>query len=142
MTHIRRSILKEIREQIKASPVFAGVWIQRIPPVRIAFPSVTLYAETEVIDYLIINNIPRQQERKLTVAVAAWIKGTPDDEKAESDMDAAALIIEELVHRPELANECVLVGIDFQVAENDPEIHIVTLTYQVSYFCIEFEPRI
>lgn len=138
--HIRRAILKDLRDQLKAANFFTGVWIQRVAPIRISYPSITIHAESEEIDYFGIHPLPRKQDRKLQVAINAWVRGTADDEKAEKDLDAAALIIEETIKQPELANGCMLVAIDFQIAENDPEVHIVTLTYHITYFSTEFAP--
>ncbi len=138
--HIRRAITLELQEKLKNQPAFAGVWIQRIGPTRNSFPCITLYAEAETVTVVSIHNPPRLQERTLTIAVNAWLRGTPDDEKVEADMDALAVLIESVITCPTLASDCLLVATDFKVAEDEPEIHVITLTYHISYFTPEFNP--
>jgi len=140
--HIRRALLQALQTQLKALTGFSGVWIQRIGPTRNAFPAITLYADQESVETLSIHAQPRPQERVLTVSVNAWIRGTSDDEKAESDMDAAAVSIEAVLTRPLLADDMVLVATDFSVSEEEPEIHVCTLTYHVIYSTTEFGPII
>lgn len=140
--HIRRSILEALRAQLQTLPGFAGVWIQRIGPIRNAYPCITLYAEAETVDYLTLQLSPRPQERTLTVAVNIWIRGAIDDEKPEIDMDAFALTVEGILTRPALATEMQLAATDFKVSEDEPEIHVVTLTYHLSYLSTEFSPTV
>ena len=140
--HLRRALLEDCRAQLLLLPDFAGVWIQRIGPVRNAFPCITLYFDSETVDHLSFSAPPRLQERTLTLSVAVWVRGTSDDEKAESDMDAYALAVESLLTQPELATTCLLVATDFKVSEDEPEIHVVTLTYHLTYFSTEFNPTL
>jgi hypothetical protein len=140
--HIRRAILEALRTQLKTLPDFAGVWIQRIGPVRNAYPCITLHAESETVEHITLQLSPRPQERIITIAVNVWIRGTVDDEKAESDMDAAALLIESIVTTPPGSSGLMLVATDFKVSEEEPEIHVCTLTYHLSYFSTEFNPAV
>lgn len=136
--HKRRALLEALR--IKLQTLNYGAFIQRIPPARAGYPCITLVAESETVDTLTVNLPARPQDRALTVAVKAWIRGTPDDEKAESDMDAIALEIEGVMARPTGADDILLIATDFQVAEDEPEIHVVTLTYRLPYSSTEFSP--
>jgi hypothetical protein len=138
--HIRRSILESIRTQLKVLPNYGGVWIQRIAPNRNSFPAITLYPENETVDTLTIHVSPRPQERALTVIVNVWIKGTPDNEKIESDFDKAAVDIESTIVLPANAIDFYLLSTDFQFVEDDAEINAITLTYRVIYETTEFNP--
>lgn len=138
--HKRRAILEALRTQLKTLSGFAGVWIQRIGPVRNVFPCITLFAEEEKCENLTIHLQPRAQDRILTISINAWIRGTIDDEKAESDMDAAALLIEGIMTKPSGTDDILLMATDFKVSENEPEIHVCTLTYQIYYHTTEFTP--
>jgi len=142
--HIRRYFLEYIRNNLKTlpSPSFSGVWIQRIGPSRNSFPCITIYAESESVENLTVHAQPRPQERILTIAVNIWIRGTPDDEKAESDMDSAAVQVEAAMLNNMGADDVILVGTDFNVDEIEPEIHLCKLTYQISYNTREFNPTI
>lgn len=138
--HARRAILDAIRAQLKTIPGFGGVWIQRIPPTRAAWPCITLAADSESIETLTIHSQPRPQDRTLTVSVSCWIRGTPDDEKVEQDMDAAAVLIETAMSADFGADNCQLITTDFIVDEDEPEIHRLVLTYQLSYTTTESNP--
>jgi hypothetical protein len=138
--HKRRALLEALQTRLKTLSGFAGVWIQRIGPSRLAFPSITLYADAETCETLTIHLQPRQQDRVLTVAVNVWIRGTVNDEKAESDMDAAALLVESVMSKPAAADDILLIATDFKVSEEEPEIHVCTLTYQVNYHSTEYNP--
>jgi len=140
--HIRRNILQALRTQLQALPGFGGVWIQRIGPGRNAYPCITLYAEAETVEHLTFQPTPRPQERVVTVAVNIWIRGVEDDEKAEIDMDDFAVVVEGVLVRPALASGMSLIATDFKVSEEEPEIHALTLTYQISYFSTEFSPTV
>ncbi|MDD4906656.1 MAG: hypothetical protein PHD39_10925 [Methylobacter tundripaludum] len=140
--HLRRYYLEALRTQLKTLAGFAGVWIQRIGPTRNSFPCITLYASQETNETLLIHPPPRAQDRVLTVSVCAWIRGTVDDEKAESDMDEAARLIESIMTIPANSDDIVLIATDFTVAEDEPEIHVVTLTYNLHYHSTEFTPVI
>lgn len=133
MIHIRRSFLENLRNQLKTLSGFGGVWIHRIGPSRNAYPCITVFSDSETIETEGLGAFAREQERLLTVSVSVWIRGTPDDEKAESDMDDAALAIENLLDAPPGVSEMKLVSTEFQVSEDEPEIHVVTLQYQISY---------
>lgn len=138
--HKRRALLEALQTRLKTLSGFAGVWIQRIGPSRLAFPSITLYADAETCETLTIHLQPRPQDRVLTVAINIWIRGTANDEKAESDMDAAALLVESVMSKPAAADDILLIATDFKVSEDEPEIHVCTLTYQVNYHSTEYNP--
>jgi hypothetical protein len=138
--HIRRANLESLRNQLQTLPDFAGVWIQRIGPVRNSYPCITLYSESETVEYLTFQPSPRPQERTQTVSVNIWVRGTTDDEKAEIDMDNFALAVEAILSQPDKSSAMQLVATDFKVAEDEPELHVVTLTYHLNYFSTEFNP--
>ncbi len=138
--HLRRLYLEAVATQLKTLPGFAGVWIQRIGPSRNSFPCITLYADSETVDNLTIHPLPRAQNRVVTLSIAAWIRGTADDEKAERDMDDAAAAIESIMTKHTTAQDLFLVATDFNIAEDEPEIHVVTLTYHLFYSSTEFSP--
>lgn len=140
--HKRRGILEALRTQLKTLSGFAGVWIQRIPPSRLSYPCVTLYAVEETCDTLTIHLQPRTTNRTLTVNVSAWVRGKADDEKAESDMDDAAVLIESIMAKPTYSDDIVLISTDFTVDETEPELHVVTLTYRLSYIATEYTPTV
>jgi len=140
--HIRRNILEALRTQLKTLTGFAGVWIQRIGPPRDSFPSITLYAEAETVEHLTLHPTPRPQERIITVAVSIWVRGVADDEKSEIDMDNFSAEVEAVLTQPTTANGMILIATDFTVSEEEPEIHVVTLTYHISYFSTEFNPTV
>jgi hypothetical protein len=140
MLHIRRYFLEAIAGQLKTLSDFGGVWIQRIEPTRNIFPCITLYADAETCETLTIHNQPRPQDRVLTVSINAWIRGTVIDEKAEQDMDNAALSIESAMYNTYLADDVLLMATDFKVSEGEPEIHVLTLTYHIFYNTTEFLP--
>jgi hypothetical protein len=140
--HKRRALLEALQTQLKTLPGFAGVWIQRIGPVRNSFPCVTLYADAESVETMTIHNQPRPQDRIITVSINAWIRGTVADEKAETDMDDAAVLIESIMTRPAGADDIQLIATDFKVSEDEPEIHVITLTYQISYNTVEFSATV
>lgn len=137
--HKRRAILEALKTKLQAVSGYSGVFIQRVPP-AVQYPCITLASEAEAVDTLTIHAPARPQDRTLTVSVKAWILGTPDDEKPESDMDAAALDIEGAMTKPTGASDITLVSTDFQISEDEPEIHAVVLTFSVSYQTTEFSP--
>lgn len=138
--HKRRALLEALQTRLKTLPGFAGVWIQRFGPSRLAFPSITLYADAETVETRSIHPQPRPQQRILTVSINIWIRGSPNDEKAEVDMDAAALLVESVMICPAAADDILLIATDFKVSEEEPEIHVFTLTYQIAYQTTEFTP--
>lgn len=140
--HKRRALLEAIQTKLKTLSGFAGVWIQRIGPTRNAFPCITLYADAESVETVTIHHQPRPQERVLTVSINAWIRGTVDDEKAEVDMDAAAVLIESVLLNDFNAEDVLLQSTDFKVSEDEPEIHVITLTYRFDYGTTEFTPTV
>ncbi|MBE0435702.1 MAG: hypothetical protein IBX56_07860 [Methylomicrobium sp.] len=137
--HKRRAILEDIRGQLKAAAGLNGCWIQRGQR-NAKYPHCTIFAESESVDTLTIHAPARPQDRQLTVAVVGWVRGLPDDERAEGDMDTVAEIIETVVSIPIDAEDSLLIGSDFEVSEDEPEIHLVKLTYQVSYMTNENDP--
>ena len=140
--HIRRSILEALRDQLNSLPGIGGAWIQRIPPSRVAYPSITLFASSENIITEGFGVVAREQERELIVSISAWIRGTSDDEKAEYDMDEAAEIIENTILMPSHATDMLLVSTDWQVTEDEPEIHVLTMNYQINYCSLENQSSI
>jgi hypothetical protein len=136
--HYRRTYLLDLRTQLLTITGFAGVWIQRISPSRTAFPSITLFADQETLVTETIHSAPRPQDRRLMINVRAWVRGVPDTEKAENDMDAAALAIEQKLRKPSGTDDMILMATDFGIDETDPEVHAVTLTYQIQYQSTEF----
>lgn len=141
--HIRRKFLEQIREQLKQGmPKVGGVWIQRIPQQRAAYPSITLYAETDEATLESIHQSPRPQGRLVSLVVTGWVRGSPDDERAEREMDVLAEQIEAVVKAPAEANDLHLVTTEFQVDEEDVEIHTVNLSYLLSYCIDEFSPGV
>jgi len=140
--HQRRQFLEAIKTQLKAVDGFPGVWIQRIGPQRNIYPSITLYSDQESIETLTIHSPARPQDRVLTISIVAWIKGSADDEKAEQDMDKAAVLIEQAVTKPVGADDMALIATDFIVDEEEAEIHAVTLTYTLFYTSTEFSPSV
>jgi hypothetical protein len=141
MKHIRRAILEALRTQLLTLPGFGGVWIQRIGP-RNMFPCITLHAETETVVTESIHPQPRPQDRSVAVAVNVWVRGTTDDERAESDMDAYALEIEQKLSKPSMADDIQLIATEFYVDEEEPEIHQLKLVYKIDYSSNEFSPAI
>ena len=140
--HTRRAILEQLRSQLKNESALVGCWIQRIGPRNAAFPHATLYAESDNVETLTIHDISRPQDRVLIVSVVVWVRGTPDDEKAEADLDAAAEIIEQTLTTPTHADDMTLISTDFEVSEDEPEIHLARLTYQIKYQTAEQQPEI
>jgi hypothetical protein len=138
--HIRRYLLESIRSNLKIETPFTGVWIQRIGPTRNSFPCCTLYAESETVETLTVHSQPRPQDRHFLISVNAWVRGTADDEKAESDMDAMTVYIESSLINNIGADDIRLLATDFKVSEDEPELHVCTLTYQIDYNSNEFEP--
>ena len=138
--HKRRTILEAVCTRLKTVSGLAGVWIQRSAPTRLAFPCVTLFANEETCETLTINLQPRPQHRVLTISINIWILGSTDDEKAESDMDAAALLVESVISCPAAADDILLIATDFKVSEEEPKIHVCNLTYQIKYQTNELTP--
>jgi hypothetical protein len=135
--HIRRAILEALRTQLKTLPGITTVRIKRTGPAGITYPNITLAAESESTELITIHGQPRPQDRILNVNVIAWVRGTVDDEKAEADMDNAAVMIESILTRPTVADDLQLISTDFMVAEDEPEIHAITLTYRITYTSTE-----
>lgn len=140
--HKRRQYLEALRTQLTDSTLFAGVWIQRTGPARAAYPSVTLYADQETVETIGVHAPARPQQRILTVSVMAWIRGTANDERPDQEMDSAAESIETTLTVPAGADDLMLIATDFAVDEEEPEIHAVTLTYQLSYCTDEYAPGV
>lgn len=140
--HARRAILESIKTELKKLTGIGGVWIQRLPPTRIAYPCITLYAETENTETLLIHPRPRVQDRVITVAVVVWMQGSVIDEKIESDMDAAAVKIEQAMSSDFGADDVRLFATDFSIGENDGDLHTLTLSYQIKYITRESNPEI
>jgi hypothetical protein len=140
MKHIRRAILEALRDQLLTLTGYGGVWIRRIGPPRNVFPCITLYAENENVTTESVHPQPRPQDRSVTVAVTVWVRGTIDDERAESDMDTHALEIEQKLSKPTHADDIQLIATEFYVDEEEPEIHQLKLIYKIDYSSNEFSP--
>jgi len=138
--HKRRAILEAIQTKLKTVNGFGGVWIQRIPPKRAAWPCLTIYAGSETVETLTIHNQSRPQERNLSITITAWIRGAADDEKPERDMDAAALLVESGMEGNFGGIDCLLQSTNFNFDEEEPEIHTAELTYQIIYDTTESNP--
>jgi hypothetical protein len=139
--HKRRAILEALRTQLQTLTSVGGVFIQRAAP-KGRWPCLTVVALEESVDTLTIHSPARPQDRTMKVAVSGWIRGTPDDEKAESDMDVVANAIETAMTCPTAAGaeDIVLLSTNFEVSEEEPEIHVVTLTFGLTYQTVEFNP--
>lgn len=140
--HIRRLILQDLRTQLAALPEFNAVWIQRVEPARGGQRSITLHDESEEVDTLTVHAAPRQQDRALIVVVTAWIRGSVDDEKVESDMDAAALSIETGLIVPSNALDMILIGTTKNVSEDTPDLSSISLSYRIDYLTTERNPAV
>ena len=145
--HKRQQILQALRLQLINTANFTGVWIQRAAPQRITYPSITLFALPEETETETIHPHPRPQLRKLTVQINGWIRKTPDPEKIEADLDAAALLIEQSVHleqllisNPFLIDDLVLVSTDFSETDGDEIVPYVSLLYDIYYQSVENNP--
>lgn len=138
--HIRRTFLQALRMQLKTLLGYGGVWIQRSAPRRETYPAITLFSDSETVEIMSVHTPARPQERSLTITVIVWLKGGPDFEKAEADMDGFALDIEQTVKLPAGADDIYLVSTEFQFAEDEPDIHAVSLTYKLDYNTVEFNP--
>lgn len=138
--HKRRAYLEALKAQLDV-PGFLGAWIQRAPPMRNVYPCVTLFSDSETILVESVHQAPRPQVRTVNISVNAWLRGSTDHEKPEIDMDACALLIEQTLRKPTGANDLILIGTDYREDENDPEIFVVALTYQLVYRSIEFSPE-
>lgn len=136
--HLRRKILEELRTQIKTITKIGKVRIQRLAPKALAHRDIILYDTEETTETLLIHPQPRKQNRILTVAVTGYILGQLDDEKVERDMDDLALDIESVMDCPSDADDIRLIATDKSVAEDDPSVNILTLTYQLEYNTVEF----
>jgi hypothetical protein len=140
--HIRRNLLESLRTQLKTITKIGKVRIQRLAPKALAHRDVILYDTEEDTETLLIHPQPRAQNRILTVAVTGYILGQLDDEKVEADMDILALDIEKKMTTPSSADDIRLIATDKTVAEDDPSINILTLTYQLEYNTVEFGAEI
>lgn len=140
--HTRRAILEQLRSQLKNATGLNGCWIQRIGPRNAAFPHVTIYADSDSVETLTIHAPNRPQDRVLSVAVAVWVRGTPDDEKAEADLDAATETVEQSLTTPTHADDMSLISTEFEVSEDEPEIHVARLSYRLTYTTVETQPEI
>jgi hypothetical protein len=136
--HRRRNILEFLATRLRTLSGYSVVRIQRAGSSRLAYPYITLYAESEECKTLTVHPQPRPQDRALIVSVNVWIRGTVDDEKPETDMDNAAVDVESVMSKPTIADDIELIATDFAVAEDEPEIHVVTLTYRVVYTSTEY----
>jgi len=130
--HKRRQIIENIRTKLKTMPNIGGCWIQQVPPKRIAWPCLTLHADNETNNPLTIHE--PDDERFINLQVTAWIRGTPDDERIDAEMDKMGLAIEKLMNEDFGASSCRLIQTDFITDQEEPEIHQLTITYQIIYY--------
>ena len=140
--HLRRKIIEELQEQLKTLPSVGKVRNQRLAPKTVAHRDIILYDTEENTDALTVHSQPREQDRALTIIVTAYILGQLDDEKVERDMDEIALDIETVMDCPIDADDIRLLGTDKTVAEDDPSINMVTLTYRLEYNTVEFDAEV
>lgn len=144
MFHKRRALLNDLRNQVLGINRFAGCWIQRKSPSRNAWPSVTIYFESEQAEITTIHAAPRNQLRTLLVGISVWRLPSQDAEQVEIDLDADSLAIESALHSPSAADDCRLMSTDVLIAENDQgdiELYELKLTYQIIYRTNEFNPQ-
>ena len=138
--HPRRQIIENVREALLTVKEFKSirntrqtVLGQHVGP---AFPCVTFYAENESNEVLTIHPEPIEL-RQTAVAVRVWIMGTTEIEYAEKQIDIQCERVEEAMWlrfwTPDDELSCRLVGTDFDAAEDEPLLHVVTLTYQLDY---------
>lgn len=137
--HVRRGIITDLKTKLLTIG-YGGVWNTRTGPTRNSYPCITFFSETEQNENETFQLPPRPQDRKLNVSIKVWVKGTVDVEKAETDMDAAAVAVEGVLTCPALATDIKLLDTLFEVAEEEPDIHSVTLNYQIDYITTEFSP--
>lgn len=139
--HQRQAILEAIKANLSTIKSFQRVRITRqatSAAIGNVFPAITLFPASETTDTLTIHRQARPQERVLLVSVRGWVLGTVDVEKAESDMSIVSARIESaMTNQITGINDVLLLATDFEVAEDEPQIHIVTLNYRVDYFINE-----
>lgn len=143
--HRRRIIINAIKTQLKTLGV-GGVWNQRAPPTRNVWPAITIYAEEEKIEVVPSYEYPiksRSQNRYLTLAVSIWLRAEQDAEKIEEDMDDWALNVEQTIANDGAMGieDLMLQNTEFGIAEEDPKISIITLTYSIMYYTEEQKPE-
>jgi hypothetical protein len=136
--HHRRKLLEALQTQLKTITTVGKVRIQRIAPKPIAHRDIILFDDEEDVDTLTVHGQPRAQDRRVTITVTGYVLGQNDDEKVERDMDALALDIESKMTTPTNAEDIRLIGTDKTVAEDDPNVNVVTLTFQMEYNTTEF----
>lgn len=137
--HKRREIIKAIHANLVAVKHFAWVRNTRaplLPTVANAYPGVTLYIDNEQVITETIHRQPRPQTRSPLVVIRIWIKGTNDQEYIEEQMDIQAARVERVMSN-EIAgiDDLRLIGTDFEVVDEEPLLHAVTLSYRLDY-CI------
>jgi hypothetical protein len=137
--HKRRKFLESLRTQLQALSGYGGVWIQRASPNRNMYPAITIYTESESAQAQTIGD-PPCLARVANVNISVWIRGTQDDEKLERDFDNYAMDIEKNVILPVGADSFYLTQTDFQFAEDDPEVNVLTLQYRLEYSAWERQP--
>lgn len=137
--HKRRAILQDLKSQLVDSGQFAAVYIQRIPP-RQAYPVINLYMDSETVQSSVVQWPDRLQERTLTVSIECWFRGNNIDEATETNMDRFSEAIEQIIMQPAAASEITLISTTPSVDETDPELHYMTLTYQVEYETYQNNP--
>jgi len=140
--HRRRALIDDLKNQLLLAGHFgAGVWNTRLQPKTNSYPCVTLFAESETVTHTTMHPAPRGQLRTLNISVNAWYRGAVDIEKPETDMDAGALLIEQTLRKPVAAADLQLTGSEYREADDDPELFIVALSYQISYQATEYNPQ-
>ncbi len=139
--HARQTILQTLKAQLKTANYFPVVLNQRVLPARIQYPAVTFYAENEDVETALVHPV-RVQERVLNVSIVVWLRGSANDEKPETDMDKAAEVVEKAVVLFGGIDDIKLLSTDFTVDEDEPEIHAVSLNYQISYCVDEGTPSL
>jgi len=139
--HQRRQIIKAIQANLVAVKYFSWVRNTRapiLPTVANAYPGVTLYIDNEPVITETIHLQPRPQSRTPLVVIRVWLKGTNDPEYVEEQMDIQSARVEEVMSNaiPGI-DDLRLVSTDFEVVDEEPLLHVVTLSYQLDYFSYE-----
>lgn len=103
------------------------------------FPGITFYADNETTETLTIHRQPRPQSRQMTLVVTAWVGGTRNIEDYETELDLQSARIEGVMTNTIAGvDDLRLTVTDFNITEDEPPVHSVTLTYQVDYSTNEF----
>lgn len=141
--HQRREIIKAIQANLIAVKAFSWVRNTRapiLPTVANAYPGITLYIDNEPVITETIHRQSRPQTRSPLVVIRVWIKGTNDPEYAEEQMDTQSARVENVMSNAISGiDDLRLISTDFEVVDDEPLLHAVTLTYQLDYCTTEMQ---